>query len=292
MLAQGLAEELREIEGKRQQEQKLAQPAEAAGQGTSSAQDQDEDADMDDVAFRLPPTGDSSEPTVVKASQVQGGAKRETIRSIMSATRQHIAAQIHLIPQDPDPPYAIGGLSAALAATAGRKLRGEPQPDNPTKSKYIGIFYDLKVAGEANHRPMLRAPPLRAEQLRRLVDLARSRFGAEVADDEIPKGDLYFMFDGGRPGNTNELLKPFQSMTKTVKTFHLWKDEASLTNRYKRNKGTIGSFRQTEQMLVISATPPAMQPVGLQHWKGIHGWNVDGAHRPAGPERVLAGNLG
>ena len=199
MLAQGLAEDLREIEDKRQQEQKLAQPAEAAGQGTSSAQDQgQEDPDMDDIAFRLPPTGDSNEPTVVKASQVQDGARRETIRSIMSATRQHIAAQIHLIPQDPEAhPHPHGGLSAALMATAGGKLRGEPQPDNPTKSKYIGVFYDFKVAGEANHRPMLRVPPLRAEQLRRLVDIARSRFGDEVANDELPKGDLYFMFDGG-----------------------------------------------------------------------------------------------
>ena len=92
MRAPGLAEDLREIEGKRQQEQKLAQPAEAE-QGTSSAHDQDpEDADMDDVSFRLPPTGDSNEPTVVKASQIQDGARRETIRTIMSATRQHIAA--------------------------------------------------------------------------------------------------------------------------------------------------------------------------------------------------------
>ena len=91
MLAQGLAEDLREIEGKRQQEQKLAQPAEAE-QGTSSAQDQgQEDADMDDISFRLPPTGDSNKPTVVKTSQVQDVARRETICSIMSATRRHIA---------------------------------------------------------------------------------------------------------------------------------------------------------------------------------------------------------
>ena len=68
MLAPGLVEDLREIEDKRQQEQKLAQPAEAE-QGTSSAQDQDqEDADMDDISFRLPPTGDSNEPELFMAS--------------------------------------------------------------------------------------------------------------------------------------------------------------------------------------------------------------------------------
>ena len=80
------------------------------------------------------------------------------------------------------------------------------------------------------------------------------------------KSDLCFLFDGGWLGNTSELLKPFQSMTKTVKTFQLWKDEASLMRRYKRvSKGTIGTFRQTEQMLVVSAAPPAVQPVGFQH---------------------------
>ena len=139
---------------------------------------------MDDISFRLPPTGDNNEPAVVKASQVQDVARRETIRSIMSATRQHTAAQIHLITQDPQDPHPHGlSLSAALTATAGGKLRGDPQPDNPAKSKYIGVFYDFKVAGEANHRPMMRVPPLRADQLRRLIDIARSRFGNEVADD-------------------------------------------------------------------------------------------------------------
>ena len=154
---------------------------------------------MDDISFRLPPTGDGNEPTVVKASQIQDGARREAIRTIMSATRQHIAAQIYMISQGPQEPHPHG-LSAELTATAGGKLRGEPQPDNPAKSKHIGIFYDFNVAGEANHRPMLRVPPLRAEQLRRLIDLVRSRFGAEVAEDEIPKGDLYFLFDGGGDG--------------------------------------------------------------------------------------------
>ena len=108
VLAQGLAEDLREIEDRRQREQKLAQPA-AAEQGTSSAHDQDpEDADMDDISFRLPPTGDSNEPTVVKASQIQDGARRETIRTIMSATRQHIAARIYLVSQDPQDPHPHG----------------------------------------------------------------------------------------------------------------------------------------------------------------------------------------
>ena len=51
-------------------------------------------------------------------------------------------------------------------------------------------------------------PPLRLDNYKRLIELARGRFGTEVGDD-IPEGDLYFVLDGGKAGNTTALLKPF-----------------------------------------------------------------------------------
>ena len=80
------------------------------------------------------------------------------------------------------------------------QLRGSPSPSDPSASKYIGTFYDPKLSGEGNHRPQLRVPPLQDESFKRLAELARSRFGVEVGDD-IPEGDLYFLFDGGKLGN-------------------------------------------------------------------------------------------
>ena len=82
-------------------------------------------------------------------------------------------------------------------------------------------------------------------------------------------------------------------MTKTVKTFQLRKDEASLVNRYKRvSKGTIGSFRQIEQMLVVSAAPPAVQPVGLQRWRGSTAGTLMGPIILPGLSESLGGNVG
>ena len=83
------------------------------------------------------------------------------------------------------------GLRAAVMETPVGQVSGSPSPSDPSASKYIGIIYDPKLSGEANHRPQLRVPPLRYECLKRLIELARSRFGAVVGDD-IPQGDLYF----------------------------------------------------------------------------------------------------
>jgi hypothetical protein len=63
-------------------------------------------------------------------------------------------------------------------------------------------------------------PPLRMDNYRRLIELAWARFGAEVGND-IPRGDLYFLLDGGKTGNQQELLKPFTGKQKTVKQFTL-----------------------------------------------------------------------
>ena len=80
------------------------------------------------------------------------------------------------------------------------KLRGIQRPQDPAKSKYIGVFYDPKVSGEANHRPMQRVPPLRVELVRRLLDLAKVPLWVSGGDG-VPEGDLYFLFDGGKSGN-------------------------------------------------------------------------------------------
>ena len=139
---------------------------------------------------------------------------------------------------------------------------------DPAKSSYIGIFYDPKLGGEANHRPQQRIPPLRAEPLRRLVEIARSRLGADVQDDELPDGDLYFLFDGGRSGNHSELLKPFTGKPKSVKTFMLWRDEDSLTQRLSRVKGGITAYQQHESLLIVSAAPGALKGTKFPNYKG------------------------
>ena len=108
-------------------------------------------------------------------------------------------------------------------------------------------------------------PPLRMDNFRRLIELARARFGADVGDD-IPGGDLYFLLDGGKTGNQQDFLKPFTAKQKTVKHFTLWRDEDSLTQRYQRVKGGIATYRQEEHLYIVSASAPALKPTKFQHY--------------------------
>ena len=134
------------------------------------------------------------------------------LKSIIENTRQHITAQIKLLVQEPDTAHPHG-LHAAVVETPVSQLRGSPSPSDPSASKYIGIFYDPKLSGEANHRPHLRVPPLRYASFKRLIELARSRFGVEVGGRH-PGGRLVLLFDGGKMGNQVELLKPFRGQTE------------------------------------------------------------------------------
>lgn len=258
LLMPGLVESLQEIETKRAAEQQLPASEEAHDEQTDK-----NPRPLEDIVFRLPPSAGSDQPTLVRASMVQDQAKRDMLDDIINSTRQTIAAHIHLLPQEPSEPHNHGLLGAVMGTPLG-KLRGSPDLDTPIKSKYIGVFYDPKVAGEANHRPMQRIPPLRSEPMRRLLDVALNRFGP----DEIPEGDLYFLFDGGRSGNQGDLLKPFHGKPKSVKTFLLWRDEASLMQRLQRVKGGVGSCRQTEQLHVVSALAPAVVPAKFQNFHG------------------------
>ena len=97
-------------------------------------------------------------------------------------------------------------------------------------------------------------PPLRLGKYKRLIKLAQGRFGTVVGDD-IPEGDLYFVLDGGTTGNIIDLLKPFASKAKTVRSFTLWRDEDNMTQRLARVKGGIGTYKQGETILIVSASP-------------------------------------
>ena len=231
-----------------------------------SSHEEPEELDDTELVFLLPGTDATKPPSSIKASSIEDGAKREILESIVANTRQTMNAQICLISQDPEP--SPHGLFAAMMETPACKLRGSPNEKDPSQSKYVGVVYDPKVSGEANHRPQLRVPPLRIENCKRLIELARGRFGQEVGDDDLPEGDLYFVLDGGKSGNTAELLKPFANKAKTVRTFTLWRDEDSMTQRLSRVKGGIGTYRQAETLLIVSASPPALKPTKFHNYKG------------------------
>ena len=146
------------------------------------------------------PGADATKPaTSIKASSIQDGATREIAESIVANAQQTIKAQICLIASEPDKPNP-NGLFAPMMETPVCKLRGAPNEKDRAQSKYIGMFFDPKLTREANHRPQLRMPPLRLDNYKRLIELARDRFGTELGD-EILVGDWYFVLDGGKSGN-------------------------------------------------------------------------------------------
>ena len=213
------------------------------------------------------PGADATKPaTSIKASSIQDGATREIAESIVANAQQTIKAQICLIASEPDKPNP-NGLFAPMMETPVCKLRGAPNEKDRAQSKYIGMFFDPKLTREANHRPQLRMPPLRLDNYKRLIELARDRFGTEVGD-EILVGDWYFVLDGGKSGNNVELLKPFVSKAVTLRSFTLWRDKDSMTQRLARVEGGIGTYRQGGALLIVSASPPALTPTKLSELQG------------------------
>ena len=213
------------------------------------------------------PGADATKPaTSIKASSIQDGATREIAESIVANAQQTIKAQICLIASEPDKPNP-NGLFAPMMETPVCKLRGAPNEKDRAQSKYIGMFFDPKLTREANHRPQLRMPPLRLDNYKRLIELARDRFGTELGD-EILVGDWYFVLDGGKSGNNVELLKPFVSKAVTLRSFTLWRDKDSMTQRLARVEGGIGTYRQGGALLIVSASPPALTPTKLSELQG------------------------
>jgi hypothetical protein len=144
----GLVEYLQEIEAKRALEKG---PAATEQGGCDAILASAINFVEDDIVVHLPAKDNTTQPKTVRASAVHEGPNRDMLESIIANTRQHIAAQIKLVVQEPDTAHPHG-LHAAVMATPVGQLRGSPSPSDPSASKYIGIFYDPKLSGDANHR--------------------------------------------------------------------------------------------------------------------------------------------
>ena len=72
--------------------------------------------------------------------------------SIIANTRQHIAAHIKLVAQEPDMAHPHGLLVVVMDTPVGQ-LRGSPSPSVPSASKYIGICLRPKVVRRGEPQP-------------------------------------------------------------------------------------------------------------------------------------------
>ncbi len=97
----------------------------------------------------VPSTGDVSKTTTIHASQLAEG-QRMKVEKIIQNLRMNLASRINLLPQDTIEP---ADLVRAVRCSPAAKFQDSPTPP------YTGIFYDVKMSGEASHCPALRPPP-------------------------------------------------------------------------------------------------------------------------------------
>ena len=164
--------------------------------------------------------------------------QRAGLASSCENARLHLRAQVELAPYVDE--ELLGTL---LKATAGR------EQVSPMEPSYTAIFYDPQLSGEPMHRPAIRTAPLRAVY-QKIIAKVLARFGD--SDEELPAGDLYFLFDNGKSGNTNDLLKPFMGKSKVVKQFLIHKEQESVAKRYKKVRG-CAALQLHEMLNVVSS---------------------------------------
>ena len=93
---------------------------------------------------------------------------------------------------------AAPDLQAAIAATGAGRAKGEC---TGVTMRYVAVIFASSTFGESASRPRYRLPPLSPDSVRKLLEAARGRFDAPAdADREIDEGDMFLLFDGGRPG--------------------------------------------------------------------------------------------
>ena len=119
---------------------------------------------------------------------------QQKLESFMTQCRRLIASNITLLVETEPDEVIIQGIQKSAAAQV------QPEP-----SSMVGVFYDVKLAGEASVQPNVRMPPLRdaGQHLQKLVSL---KVRASSADGEIPSNEVWFIPDAGKEGNKGALL--------------------------------------------------------------------------------------
>ena len=112
----------------------------------------------DDLMFEVsvPSTGDVPNKTTVRASQLADD-QRMVVESIMQNMKTNLMATITLLAQDMEAAQLVTDFMRSPAA----QFKGSQVPKTlkSATSQYVGVFYDVKMSGEASHRPALRMPP-------------------------------------------------------------------------------------------------------------------------------------
>ena len=203
--------------------------ADGAGAASGDAKKGTGDDNDDDVAI-IDVISLETNPEIKKLVEgfdaVADTASKQKLESYMTQCRRLIASNITLLVEtDPDD-VIIEGIRKSAAA----QVKLEP-------GGMIGVFYDVKLAGEASAQPNVRMPPLRdlGHHLQKLVGL---KLRASSVEGEIPANEIWFIPDAGKEGNKGALLAGFTAgKQKEVRPLLVIYDETSLEDRLDKLRG-------------------------------------------------------
>ncbi len=174
-------------------------------------------------------------------------------------------------------------------------MRGDP-------TGLVMFHYDVKKHGESQTRPDLRVTPMRDPVYTRLVSsvlLARNGCPIESANDsvQLQAGEIAVLIDGGKTGNKNRLLSPWQSKDNKAKKkeddapevddvddedggagaiqsivpsiLNIVKDESSIAKWKQKVRGTL-AIKQIEQAHVLSNSKLSLPERARKHYAGTN----------------------
>lgn len=124
--------------------------------------------------------------------------KQEIVAEHLELARRVVAENVKLV----DGSDKDSTLVSIIRASPVGQIRGG-------EAGYVIVHYDVKLAGEASSLPQYRSPPARKVHIEKLIRaVLRSRLSPE-APLAISPGDVFMMFDGGKPMCHSLLLGAF-----------------------------------------------------------------------------------
>ena len=158
--------------------------------------------------------------------EIADHSSKQKLESYMTQCRRLVASNVTLLVETESDDAIIAGMQRSAAAQVRLDAGG-----------MVGVFYDVKLAGEASAQPNVRMPPLRdaGGHLQKLVGL---KIRASSADGEIPSSEIWFIPDAGKDGNKGALLSGFTAgKPKEVRPLLVVYDENSLEDRLDKLRG-------------------------------------------------------
>ena len=94
-------------------------------------------------------------------------------------------------------------MSASAAGRHRAKVDGKGSP-----KETVGIFFDVKLAGEALTAPHLRTPPLKEGRLPKLLNAVLKARVNDYSSSQpaLDPADCFFLFDGCKRGSSLSLV--------------------------------------------------------------------------------------